>query len=115
MGKPKIHMATSADVEYDLLGREAAVYYEDPPVCCKRPQLYDPDRPPKQTRFIFDVTCKKCMKLIQEARNAEYRAEQAAKNIRLGRPTTPEDDYVCVAGPWKREIGVYKIGIKDNS
>jgi len=38
---------------------------------------------------------------VQEAKAAYYYAEQEAKNIRLGRPTTPEDDYIAVPTKWK--------------
>lgn len=106
MARPKVHMASRAVVEYDLIGRETGVTYDGPPKCCRRVLIDEygravvSDSPPKQTRFTFDVTCKRCIKLIQDARNAEYRNDQEAKNMRLGRPTTPEDDYVSLKWCW---------------
>lgn len=106
----KLHMASHAEIQYDLLGREVSVNLIGP--ACQ-PRIWSGEPQFRLTRSPFEPTCKWCLKLVQEAKAAYYYAEQEAKNLRLGRPTTPEDDYIAVPTKWKAiPRGAFLIKLK---
>ncbi len=86
----KIHMARRATITYDLLGREVGIDYMALPIC--RDSWLGLETPKyEMVKFPFDVTCKKCKKLIQDEHNRRYQQDKEAR-LRAGLPE--RGDYV---------------------